>query len=221
MQCTCILPPNYHFKSRFLYNQEEIKLKKIYLKGVALPYGKTMWCCSALRATRNSTSTVKCKCCNKGYNNGVCIQEKDYCRRKTCLWKKFLLSHFIIFVYKLLLFLCFGQIYVVRVLREGQVEPTFVFRTFDEFQELHNKLGILFPLWKLPGYVPNSLITTTKSNITAPSWVEEEIAWNGDKTAEGQSRPQSWQLRKKTVVSQQGGDPEEHLSLVVCVSYHI
>ena len=46
----------------------------------------------------------------------------------------------------------------MRVLREGQVEPTFVFRTFDEFQELHNKLGILFPLWKLPGYVPNSLI---------------------------------------------------------------
>lgn len=45
----------------------------------------------------------------------------------------------------------------MRVLREGQVEPTFVFRTFDEFQELHNKLGILFPLWKLPGYVPNSL----------------------------------------------------------------
>lgn len=46
----------------------------------------------------------------------------------------------------------------MRVLREGQVEPTFVFRTFDEFQELHNKLGILFPLWKLPGYVPNSLL---------------------------------------------------------------
>uniref|UniRef100_A0A8C9SLC8 Phosphatidylinositol 4-phosphate 3-kinase C2 domain-containing subunit alpha n=1 Tax=Scleropages formosus TaxID=113540 RepID=A0A8C9SLC8_SCLFO len=40
--------------------------------------------------------------------------------------------------------------YVVRVLREGQSEPQFVFRTFDEFQELHNKLTILFPLWKLP-----------------------------------------------------------------------
>ncbi|NWS88863.1 P3C2A kinase, partial [Toxostoma redivivum] len=48
-------------------------------------------------------------------------------------------------------------IYVVRVLREGQVEPTFVFRTFDEFQELHNKLGILFPLWKLPGF-PNKMV---------------------------------------------------------------
>uniref|UniRef100_A0A8C8SM83 Phosphatidylinositol-4-phosphate 3-kinase catalytic subunit type 2 alpha n=1 Tax=Pelusios castaneus TaxID=367368 RepID=A0A8C8SM83_9SAUR len=55
----------------------------------------------------------------------------------------------------LIYFYC--QIYVVRVLREGQVEPTFVFRTFDEFQELHNKLGILFPLWKLPGF-PNKMV---------------------------------------------------------------
>lgn len=85
-----------------------------------------------------------------------------------------LLSNFVIFLYMLLLFLCFGQIYVVRVLREGQVEPTFVFRTFDEFQELHNKLGILFPLWKLPGYVPNSLITIAKATKLLPAgWREK------------------------------------------------
>ncbi|XP_051581020.1 phosphatidylinositol 4-phosphate 3-kinase C2 domain-containing subunit alpha-like [Myxocyprinus asiaticus] len=47
--------------------------------------------------------------------------------------------------------------YVVRLLREGQSEPQFVFRTFDEFQELHNKLTILFPLWKLPGF-PNKMV---------------------------------------------------------------
>ncbi|XP_062861386.1 phosphatidylinositol 4-phosphate 3-kinase C2 domain-containing subunit alpha [Trichomycterus rosablanca] len=47
--------------------------------------------------------------------------------------------------------------YAVRVLREGQSEPQFVFRTFDEFQELHNKLTILFPLWKLPGF-PNKMV---------------------------------------------------------------
>ncbi|CAG5957551.1 unnamed protein product [Menidia menidia] len=47
--------------------------------------------------------------------------------------------------------------YVVRLLREGQNEPQFVFRTFDEFQELHNKLTILFPLWKLPGF-PNKMV---------------------------------------------------------------
>ncbi|XP_049999109.1 phosphatidylinositol 4-phosphate 3-kinase C2 domain-containing subunit alpha [Alexandromys fortis] len=48
-------------------------------------------------------------------------------------------------------------IYVVRILREGHLEPSFVFRTFDEFQELHNKLSIIFPLWKLPGF-PNRMV---------------------------------------------------------------
>uniref|UniRef100_A0A8C5LJE9 Phosphatidylinositol-4-phosphate 3-kinase catalytic subunit type 2 alpha n=1 Tax=Jaculus jaculus TaxID=51337 RepID=A0A8C5LJE9_JACJA len=48
-------------------------------------------------------------------------------------------------------------VYVVRILREGQLEPSFVFRTFDEFQELHNKLSIVFPLWKLPGF-PNKMV---------------------------------------------------------------
>ncbi|XP_070827439.1 phosphatidylinositol 4-phosphate 3-kinase C2 domain-containing subunit alpha [Chaetodon trifascialis] len=47
--------------------------------------------------------------------------------------------------------------YVVRILREGQNEPQFVFRTFDEFQELHNKLTILFPLWKLPSF-PSKMV---------------------------------------------------------------
>ncbi|XP_059191312.1 phosphatidylinositol 4-phosphate 3-kinase C2 domain-containing subunit alpha [Centropristis striata] len=47
--------------------------------------------------------------------------------------------------------------YVVRILREGHNEPQFVFRTFDEFQELHNKLSILFPLWKLPSF-PNKMV---------------------------------------------------------------
>nr|XP_023665064.1 phosphatidylinositol 4-phosphate 3-kinase C2 domain-containing subunit alpha [Paramormyrops kingsleyae]XP_023665072.1 phosphatidylinositol 4-phosphate 3-kinase C2 domain-containing subunit alpha [Paramormyrops kingsleyae] len=47
--------------------------------------------------------------------------------------------------------------YVVRVFREGQSEAQFVLRTFDEFQELHNKLTILFQLWKLPGF-PNKMV---------------------------------------------------------------
>ncbi|XP_059420879.1 phosphatidylinositol 4-phosphate 3-kinase C2 domain-containing subunit alpha-like [Carassius carassius] len=47
--------------------------------------------------------------------------------------------------------------YVIRILREGQSEPQFVFRTFDEFQELHNKLTILVPLWKLPGF-PSKMV---------------------------------------------------------------
>lgn len=51
--------------------------------------------------------------------------------------------------------------YVVRILRECQSEPQFVFRTFDEFQELHNKLTIIFPLWKIPGF-PNKLVLGRK-----------------------------------------------------------
>ncbi|XP_061678139.1 phosphatidylinositol 4-phosphate 3-kinase C2 domain-containing subunit alpha [Syngnathoides biaculeatus] len=47
--------------------------------------------------------------------------------------------------------------YVVRLLREGQNDPQFVFRTFDEFQELHNKLTIIFPLWKLPSF-PSKMV---------------------------------------------------------------
>lgn len=48
-------------------------------------------------------------------------------------------------------------IYVVRVIREVQDDSAFIFRTFDEFQELHNKLSILFPLWKLPGF-PSKMV---------------------------------------------------------------
>uniref|UniRef100_A0A3Q3EFI0 Phosphatidylinositol 4-phosphate 3-kinase C2 domain-containing subunit alpha n=1 Tax=Labrus bergylta TaxID=56723 RepID=A0A3Q3EFI0_9LABR len=51
--------------------------------------------------------------------------------------------------------------YVVRLLREGQNEPQFVFRTFDEFQELHNKLSILFPLWKLPSFTNKMVLGRT------------------------------------------------------------
>ncbi|KAM4554198.1 phosphatidylinositol 4-phosphate 3-kinase C2 domain-containing subunit alpha [Fundulus diaphanus] len=47
--------------------------------------------------------------------------------------------------------------YVVRLMRDGHNEAQFVFRTFDEFQELHNKLTIVFPLWKLPGF-PNRMV---------------------------------------------------------------
>uniref|UniRef100_A0AAQ4QZ86 Phosphatidylinositol-4-phosphate 3-kinase catalytic subunit type 2 alpha n=1 Tax=Gasterosteus aculeatus aculeatus TaxID=481459 RepID=A0AAQ4QZ86_GASAC len=51
--------------------------------------------------------------------------------------------------------------YVVRLLRDGQNEPQFVFRTFDEFQELHNKLSILFPLWKLPSFCNKMVLGRT------------------------------------------------------------
>lgn len=42
------------------------------------------------------------------------------------------------------------QTYVVKVQRDTEV--TFVQRTFEEFQELHNKLRLLFPSSLLPRY---------------------------------------------------------------------
>ncbi|KAJ8024046.1 Phosphatidylinositol 4-phosphate 3-kinase C2 domain-containing subunit beta [Holothuria leucospilota] len=43
-------------------------------------------------------------------------------------------------------------VYIIRIVREGQSEdlPTFIFRRFSEFEELHQKLGILYPHVKLP-----------------------------------------------------------------------
>ncbi|NXP00993.1 P3C2B kinase, partial [Certhia brachydactyla] len=43
-----------------------------------------------------------------------------------------------------------GYTYVVKVQRDNPGEVTFVQRTFEEFQELHNKLRLLFPSSLLP-----------------------------------------------------------------------
>ncbi|XP_078715059.1 phosphatidylinositol 4-phosphate 3-kinase C2 domain-containing subunit alpha-like isoform X2 [Lampetra fluviatilis] len=48
-------------------------------------------------------------------------------------------------------------IYVVKVVREVMPVPTFILRTFAEFQELHNKLCMLFSSLLLPSF-PNKLI---------------------------------------------------------------
>ena len=45
------------------------------------------------------------------------------------------------------------QIYVVKVMRENAHEAAYIQRTFEEFQELHNKLRLLFPSSLLPRYV--------------------------------------------------------------------
>lgn len=46
------------------------------------------------------------------------------------------------------------QVYVVKVMRENSHEATYIQRTFEEFQELHNKLRLLFPSSLLPRYLP-------------------------------------------------------------------
>lgn len=40
----------------------------------------------------------------------------------------------------------------MKVQRESPGEVTFIQRTFEEFQELHNKLRLLFPSSLLPRY---------------------------------------------------------------------
>uniref|UniRef100_A0A452T807 Phosphatidylinositol-4-phosphate 3-kinase catalytic subunit type 2 beta n=1 Tax=Ursus maritimus TaxID=29073 RepID=A0A452T807_URSMA len=47
-----------------------------------------------------------------------------------------------------------GYVYVVKVMRENAHEATYIQRTFEEFQELHNKLRLLFPSSQLPRYLP-------------------------------------------------------------------
>lgn len=49
------------------------------------------------------------------------------------------------------------QTYIVKVQRESPGEVAFVQRTFEEFQELHNKLRLLFPSSLLPRYPPRPL----------------------------------------------------------------
>ena len=42
------------------------------------------------------------------------------------------------------------QIYILKVDRVSQNMPSFIFRRYSEFQELHHKLLVTFPLAKLP-----------------------------------------------------------------------
>ncbi|ETE71818.1 Phosphatidylinositol-4-phosphate 3-kinase C2 domain-containing subunit beta, partial [Ophiophagus hannah] len=52
-----------------------------------------------------------------------------------------------------------GYIYILKVKREHPSEVTFIQRTFEEFQELHNKLRLIFPSSHLPKSVSILLIT--------------------------------------------------------------
>lgn len=45
-----------------------------------------------------------------------------------------------------------GYVYVVKVMRENAHEAAYIQRTFEEFQELHNKLRLLFPSNLLPSF---------------------------------------------------------------------
>uniref|UniRef100_A0A674NMG1 Uncharacterized protein n=1 Tax=Takifugu rubripes TaxID=31033 RepID=A0A674NMG1_TAKRU len=59
-----------------------------------------------------------------------------------------------------------GYAFVVKVERDGQKEALFVQRTFEEFNELHSKLRLLFPASKLPNF-PNRFVIGRSSDATA------------------------------------------------------
>uniref|UniRef100_A0A672V2G5 Phosphatidylinositol-4-phosphate 3-kinase catalytic subunit type 2 beta n=1 Tax=Strigops habroptila TaxID=2489341 RepID=A0A672V2G5_STRHB len=66
-----------------------------------------------------------------------------------------------------------GYTYVVKVQRESPGEVTFVQRTFEEFQELHNKLRLLFPSSLLPSFPSRFIIGRSRGEAAAERRKEE------------------------------------------------
>lgn len=66
-----------------------------------------------------------------------------------------------------------GYIYVVKVMRENAHEATYIQRTFEEFQELHNKLRLLFPSSFLPSFPSRFVIGRSRGEAVAERRKEE------------------------------------------------
>ncbi|KAK2861561.1 hypothetical protein Q5P01_001094 [Channa striata] len=60
-----------------------------------------------------------------------------------------------------------GHVFVVKVERESQQDAQLVQRTFEEFQELHSKLRLLFPSSKLPSFPSRFVIGRSRGEATA------------------------------------------------------
>uniref|UniRef100_A0A8C0K040 Phosphatidylinositol-4-phosphate 3-kinase catalytic subunit type 2 beta n=1 Tax=Canis lupus dingo TaxID=286419 RepID=A0A8C0K040_CANLU len=65
------------------------------------------------------------------------------------------------------------QVYVVKVMRENSHEATYIQRTFEEFQELHNKLRLLFPSSLLPSFPSRFVIGRSRGEAVAERRREE------------------------------------------------
>ncbi|XP_058525032.1 phosphatidylinositol 4-phosphate 3-kinase C2 domain-containing subunit beta isoform X2 [Ochotona princeps] len=66
-----------------------------------------------------------------------------------------------------------GYIYVVKVMRENSHEASYIQRTFEEFQELHNKLRLLFPSSLLPSFPSRFVIGRSRGEAMAERRKEE------------------------------------------------
>ncbi|XP_044301548.1 phosphatidylinositol 4-phosphate 3-kinase C2 domain-containing subunit beta isoform X2 [Varanus komodoensis] len=66
-----------------------------------------------------------------------------------------------------------GYIYIVKVVREAPSEVTYIQRTFEEFQELHNKLRLIFPSLHLPSFPSRFVIGRSRGEAVAERRKEE------------------------------------------------
>uniref|UniRef100_A0A8C8SBV1 Phosphatidylinositol-4-phosphate 3-kinase catalytic subunit type 2 beta n=1 Tax=Pelusios castaneus TaxID=367368 RepID=A0A8C8SBV1_9SAUR len=66
-----------------------------------------------------------------------------------------------------------GYTYIVKVQREGPCEVTYIQRTFEEFQELHNKLRLIFPSSHLPSFPSRFVIGRSRGEAVAERRKEE------------------------------------------------
>ncbi|XP_039196832.1 phosphatidylinositol 4-phosphate 3-kinase C2 domain-containing subunit beta isoform X1 [Crotalus tigris] len=66
-----------------------------------------------------------------------------------------------------------GYIYILKVKREHPSEVTFIQRTFEEFQELHNKLRLIFPSSHLPSFPSRFIIGRSRGEAAAERRKEE------------------------------------------------
>ncbi|XP_027726675.1 phosphatidylinositol 4-phosphate 3-kinase C2 domain-containing subunit beta isoform X2 [Vombatus ursinus] len=60
-----------------------------------------------------------------------------------------------------------GYIYVVKVMRQNAHEAVYIQRTFEEFQELHSKLRLLFPSFHLPSFPSRFVIGRSRGEAVA------------------------------------------------------
>ncbi|XP_075766232.1 phosphatidylinositol 4-phosphate 3-kinase C2 domain-containing subunit beta isoform X3 [Pelodiscus sinensis] len=60
-----------------------------------------------------------------------------------------------------------GYTYIVKVQRESACEVTYIQRTFEEFQELHTKLRLIFPSSHLPSFPSRFVISRSRGEAMA------------------------------------------------------
>ncbi|XP_017305827.2 phosphatidylinositol 4-phosphate 3-kinase C2 domain-containing subunit beta [Ictalurus punctatus] len=70
-----------------------------------------------------------------------------------------------------------GYSYVVKVEREGQQGATLVQRSFEEFHELHSKLRLIFPSFKLPSFPSRFVIGRSRGEAMADRRKDELNAY--------------------------------------------